>query len=209
MIEILGKDKPFIGTSSPLWDTQGGDFVEDMSLEGRKMNTPRGHTELAMKFKGAEGYRTAVLRLPPSVHGDNDPNFIPLIIASSKKAGHAGYVGDGSQKWSAVHVRDAATLYVITLEGLANGSVPPGQTVHAAEDSGHSTKEIAEVIASQLKIDVGSISPQESMDRYNPFIGGLWCGNKVMKSDITRKVTGWQPKEKNLVEDLKTGIYFQ
>lgn len=209
MIEVLGKDKPFIGTSSPLWVTEDGVFVEDMSIEGRQMKTPRGHAELAVKAKGAEGYRTAVLRLPPTVHGENDPNFIPLIISKSKEARHIGYAGDGSQKWSAVHVRDAARLYVITLEGLADGSIPPGQTLHASENSGHSTKDISEAIADKLKIDIGSITPQQSVERYTPFIGGLWCGNVVMQSDITRNVAGWQPKENTLIEDLKTDIYFK
>lgn len=209
MIEVLGKDKPFIGTSAPLFDTQGADYVEDMKLEGLPMYSPRGHGDLAIKGKGAEGYRTAVVRLPPSVHGNKDPNFIPYIISASNKAGHVGYVGDGSHKWSAVHVKDAARLYVATLEGLADGSITPGQTIHAAEDEGHSTKEIAELIASKLNIDIGSITPQESMERYSPYIGSVWAGNRVMLSDITRKVAGWQPQEVNIIEDLKSGDYFQ
>ena len=208
MIEVLGKDKPFIGTSSPMWDVEGRDYVENMELEGLKMHSPRGEADLELKAKGKEGYMTAIVRLPPSVHGPHDPNFITYIIAASKKDGHVGYVGDGTHKWVAVHVRDAARLYVATLEGLANGSIQGGQTVHAAEDEGHPTKAIAEIIASEINnVDIGAITPEQSRERYSPFIGTIWGMKEVMQSDITRKVTGWVPKENNLLQDLRSGIY--
>jgi len=208
MLEELGKDKPFVATSAPLFDTGDDDYVEDMELEGLNMYSPRGKADLVSKAKGKEGYRTAIIRLPPSVHGPQDPNFITHIISTSQKHGHVGYVGDGKHKWAAVHVKDAANLYVATLEGLANGSIPGGQTLHASEDSGHPTKVIAEIIASEIiNVDIGSITVEQSMERYSPYIGSIWGGKRVMQSDITRKVTGWEPKEQNLVEDLRSGVY--
>jgi nucleoside-diphosphate-sugar epimerase len=208
MLDALGKDKPFIGTSAPMWDVGDEDYVEDMELEGLKMHSPRGNSDLELKTRAKEGYRTAIVRLPPSVHGPHDPNFVTYIVAASKKHGHVGYVGDGEHKWVAVHVKDAARLYVATLEGLANGSIPSGQTVHAVEDSGHPTKVIAELIASDIgNADIGAITPEQSRERYSPYIGTIWGTKRVMKSDITRKVTGWVPKENTLAEDIKAGVY--
>jgi len=208
MLDALGKDKPFIGTSSPMWDYGDEDYVEDMELEGLKMHSPRGNSDLELKAKGKEGYRTAIIRLPPSVHGPHDPNFVTYIVAASKKHGHVGYVGEGEHKWVAVHVKDAARLYVATLEGLANGSIAGGQTLHAVEDSGHPTKAIAELIAGDIgNVDIGAITLDQSRERYSPFIGTIWGTKRVMKSDITRQVTGWAPKENNLIEDLKAGVY--
>jgi nucleoside-diphosphate-sugar epimerase len=209
MIETLGKDKPFIGTSAPIWDVKDGLQFEDIDLNGLKMHSPRGQSDLQLKRKGEEGYKTVIVRLPPGVHGPDDHAFIPAIIEASKKVGQVGYVGDGSNKWVAVHVKDAARLYVAALEGSAHGTIPGGQAVHAGEDSGHSTKELAEIIASKAGIEAASITLEQSMEWYTPFIGGMWANQRLFSTDITRKLTGWEPKENTLVEDLKGDVYFK
>lgn len=208
MLEALGKDKPYVGTSAPIWDLGGKPFDEADTYDASQARTPRHKTELYLKQQGSEGgYKTSFVRLPPTVHGPNDPNFIPAIIGGSKKEGKVGYVGEGDNRWAAVHIKDAARLYVATLEGLAKGTIPGGQTIQASEDGGSQTKDIAKIIAEKAKIDLVSITPEQSMQTYSPFIGGMWAANIVMKSDITRKLTGWQPKENTLVQDLEAGIY--
>lgn len=203
----LGKDKPYIGTTAPVWDTKSQPFVESDVYDISQARGPRGKAELLLKQKGTEGYKTSFIRLPPTVHGPNDPNFITLIINNSKKAGKVGYVGDGQHKWAAVHVKDAARLYVATLDGLVSGHVPAGQTIHADEGGAYPTKDIAEAIASKLKLDAVSITFQESVDLYTPYIGMIWAGNVEIKADITRQLTGWKPEAADLLTDLKGDVY--
>lgn len=209
MLAGLGQGKIFIGTTAPIWDTNGQPFVESDVYDISKARTSRGKSELLVKQKGTEGYKTAVVRLPPTVHGPDDPNFITLIINNSKKAGKVGYVGDGQHKWASVHVKDTARLYVDTLKGLENGSVPSGQTIHADEAGEIKTKDIAHAIAEQLKLEAVSISFQESQELYTPYIGMIWGLEVVLKSDITRQVTGWKPEEVDLLEDIKGDAYIK
>jgi nucleoside-diphosphate-sugar epimerase len=207
LLEGLGQGKPFIGTTAPIWDTDGKAFVESDVYDISKARTPRGKSELLLKQKATEGFKTAFVRLPPTVHGPNDPNFITRIIDASKKAGKVGYVGDGQHVWASAHLNDVGRLYVATLNGLADGSVPPGQTIHADEAGGFKTKDIAQTIADKLKVEAVSITVQESQDLYTPYIGFVWGANIDLKSDITRKVTGWKPEEVDLLEDLKGDVY--
>lgn len=205
----LGQGKPFVGTTAPVWDTDGKPFVESDVYDISKARSPRGQSEVLLKQKGTEGYKTAFIRLPPTVHGPKDPNFITLIINNSKKAGKVGYVGDGQHKWASTHVKDAARLYIDTLNGLVDGSVPSGQTIHADEAGGFKTKDIALAIADRLKLEAVPITFQESQELYTPYVGMVWSVEVDLKTDITRQLTGWKPQEVDLLEDLKGDAYFQ
>lgn len=209
LVEALGQGKPYVGTTAPIWNTMGKPFVESDVYEESQALNPRGKGELYLKAKGKEGYKTSFVRLPPTVHGANDPNFITVIVNNSKKAGKVGYVNDGSHKWAAVNVEDAARLYVDTLEGLENGSVHAGQTIHADEAGGYETKLIAQTIADKLKIDAVSVTADEARELYTPYIGSIWGYNIVIETDITRKVTGWKPTADDLIADLKSDLYVQ
>lgn len=208
MLAGLGKGKPFVATTAPIWNTPGQVFIESDVYDMTQAQTPRCKSELMLKHRGSEGYKTSFVRLP-TVFGPNDPNFITTIIDNSKKAGKVGYVNDGQHKWASVHVNDAARLYVDTLNGLADGSVPPGQSIHADEAGGFKTKDIAQVIADKLNVEAVSITSQESEDLYTPYIGMIWGINVELKSDITRRLTGWKPQEADLMENLRGDTYFK
>ncbi|TYJ55779.1 hypothetical protein B9479_003557 [Cryptococcus floricola] len=206
-IEAFGKGLK--GTNKPLIMTSGILLASSPNPNERTpaLTTGRAQAEHLAISLASSGVRTHVMRLPPTTHGDGDQGFLTFYIQHSKKAGFAGYLGDRENHWPAVHVKDAAELYKLALEN-ATGSLKGGEVLHAAQDAGVPFKEIASVVAKRLGTSTKSLTPQEAGAAY------LWLGHfismdAVATSELTREWTGWEPKERALVEEIeKTEWYF-
>lgn len=146
----------------------------------------------------ARGVRTSVMRLPRTVHGDGDHGFIAQLVIAAREKGVSGYVGDGTGRWPAVHVRDAARLYRLALE-----QAPAASVLHAVADEGVPVREIAEVIGRHLDLPTASV-PAEDFG----FLGRVLAVDQPASSALTRELLGWQPTRPGLIEDLDKGHYF-
>ncbi|PBC75494.1 nucleoside-diphosphate-sugar epimerase [Streptomyces sp. TLI_235] len=146
----------------------------------------------------ARGVRPSVVRLPRTVHGDGDHGFIAHLVTAARDKGVSGYVGDGTGRWPAVHVRDAARLYRLALE-----QAPAGSVLHAVADEGVPVREIAEVIGRHLDLPTASV-PAEDFG----FLGRILAVDQPASSVLTRELLGWRPSEPGLIEDLGKGHYF-
>ena len=147
--------------------------------------------------------RVSVIRLSPSVHGDGDHGFVPLLINLAREKGVAAYVGEGLNRWTAVHRLDAAVLYRLALEQATTGT-----RFHGVAEEGIAFKEIAETIGKQLGIPVVSKTPEEAAEHFGWF-GGFASLDCPASSKLTRETLGWQPKETGLIEDMAQGSYFK
>jgi nucleoside-diphosphate-sugar epimerase len=163
---------------------------------------PRVSEPVALSFAG-RGVRVSVVRLPPSVHGEGDHAFIPALIGIARATGRSAYVGDGSNRWAAVHRLDAAHLFRLALE-----TAPAGARLHAVGDEGVPFRDIAEVIGRHLGLPVTALQPEEAQDHFGLF--ALFASMDAPASAaLTRERFGWEPVHPGLLADLDEGHYFK
>ncbi|SEF37317.1 Nucleoside-diphosphate-sugar epimerase [Amycolatopsis pretoriensis] len=150
-------------------------------------------------LKTAErGVRASVVRLPRSVHGEGDAHgLIARLIGLGREKGIAAYVGDGSQRWPAVHVADAAHLFRLALE-----QAPAGSVLHAVGDEGVAIREVAEAAGRRLGLPVTSVEAGEL-----GFLGPILAIDQPASSAQTQALLGWQPTHPGLLDDLEKGYY--
>ena len=141
------------------------------------------------------------LRFAPTVHGAGDHGFIAEIVRVAKARGVAGYVGDGSGRWPAVHVSDAGRAVALGLE-----QAPAGTALHVVAEEGIATRTIAEVIGERLGLPTASIDPADVAEHFG-WIGMFWSLDWPSSSADTQRLLGWTPTGPTLLEDLESGAY--
>ncbi|MFO0745135.1 MAG: SDR family oxidoreductase [Myxococcota bacterium] len=166
---------------------------------------PSGHaafrlpTETAVRAAAARGVRSAVMRLPPSVHGAGDHGFAPFLIDIARRSGVSAYQGSGENRWPSVHREDAAILYRMALERLADGTIPAGSALHANAEEGVPMRDIAGAIAAQLGLGPPEPRPAEHFGWFARFA----ALDNPTSSARTAALTGWRPTRPGLLEDLR------
>lgn len=201
---LEGSGKPFVSTSGTLMLAFGGIAgragTEHDAVEGG----PRVDAENAVVTLAERGVRSSVVRLPPLVHSSLDHHgFGPTLIGIAREKGVSGYVGDGANRWPAVHTLDAARAYRLALE-----DAQPGTRLHAVADGGVPFREIAETIAGKLGVPAVSVAAEDAGEHFS-FLGPFVATDNLISSDLTRQWLGWEPSEPGLIEDLQEGHYFE
>jgi len=159
------------------------------------------NARLAVAF-AERGVRPVVVRFAPTVHGRGDHGFVARLVAIARERGTSGYVGDGANRWPAVHVLDAAHLLRLGVEGAAAGSA-----LHAVAEQGIATRDIAEVIGRHLDVPVASVPVEQAAEHFG-WLGRFFATDAPMSNDRTRELLGWKPTHPGLIEDLDEGHYF-
>jgi nucleoside-diphosphate-sugar epimerase len=163
----------------------------------------RATTEDTVEALASLGVRATMIRLAPTVHGDGDTGFMPQLIAIARKKGTSAYVGDGANRWAAVHRTDAARLFRLALEkGVA------GARYHGVADEAIALRTIAEVIGRRLDVPVVGIPVQQAPKQFG-FLAPFLIADNPAASDLTRAALGWQPTQPGLIADLDHERYFK
>jgi nucleoside-diphosphate-sugar epimerase len=148
------------------------------------------------------GVRGAVVRLPPTVHGAGDHGFVPRMIGFAKEHGAAAYVGDGANRWPAVHRLDAARVFRLALEKAA-----PGTRLHAVAEGGVPMRAIAEAIGAGLGVPARSVTAEEAPAHLD-FLATFAAIDNPTSSALTREMLGWRPEQPELLVDMNEAGYF-
>lgn len=199
---IAGTDKLMIVTAGVAFLASGRLATEQDAGPAPSDAYPR-MSEQAAATAAAQGARVSVLRLAPSVHGDGDHGFVPMLINIAREKGVSAYIDEGANCWAAVPRLDAAALFRLALEkGTA------GASYHGVAEEGIAFRDIAEAIGRGLNLPVVSLSPDRAADHFGWFTGfaGLDC---PASSAWTRAQLGWQPTRAGLINDLDHGHYFK
>ncbi len=194
---LAGSNRPLVVTSGTL----GAGAPGTIGTEDDPGDATRRFSESALDAAPA-GVRGVIVRLSPTVHDDGDHGFVPRLIQIAREKGISGYPGEGTNRWSAVHRLDAATLFRLAIE-----AAPSGARLHAAGEEAISSRRIAEAIGAKLSVPVRSIPPERVMEHFG-WIGAFFSIDKPASSAKTRDLVGWKPTQIGLIRDLEQGKYF-
>jgi nucleoside-diphosphate-sugar epimerase len=198
---LEGSDRPLVVTSGIALLAPGSIATEQSQSRPASASFPRNPEAAAAALK-ARGVRVTEVRLPPSVHGHGDHGFVPHLVNIAREKGVAAYVGEGLNRWPAVHRLDAAPVYRLALErGVEAGPF------HAVAEQGVPFKAIAEVIGRRLNIPVVSQTPEQAAEHFGWFarFASIDC---PASSERTQSLLGWKPQQPGLIADIDHPAYF-
>jgi nucleoside-diphosphate-sugar epimerase len=196
--------KALEGTGKPLVVTSGT-AVLTPGVVGTETDDPTAQVRSASErvlASADRGVRVSVVRLAPSVHGKGDHAFIPALIDIARRTGVSAYVGDGTNRWTAVHRLDAARLFRLALEGAT-----PGTRLHGVAEEAIPVRAIAETIGKGLGLPVRSLTVDEAPAQFG-WLAGFIAMDSPASSLITRQTLGWNPTHPDLLTDMRENGYF-
>jgi len=206
---LAGSDRPFVIASGTLGLSPGRVATEQ---DGHGLDPAGGAWGAGPQARHAtaeftlslasRGVRSSVVRLPPTCHGDGDHGFLATVVGIARAKGVSGHIGDGSNRWPAVHRLDAAHLFRLALE-----KAPAGSTLHAVADEGVPIRAVADVIGRHLDLPVAAVSAEQAGEHFG-WLAGLLGIDGPASSTLTRQLLGWLPTHPGLIDDLDKGHYF-
>ena len=198
---LAGSGSPLVITSGIGLLKQDRLLTENDSPSGSDV-TPRAATDEAAAAVAAQGINTYIVRLPVTVQDKGDHGFIPMVIGLVKEKGTSVYIGEGHNRWPAVHRLDAAVLYRLIIE-----KQPEQKVFHAVAEEGIPFRQIAIAIGQGLQVPVVRKDGQDAEAHFGWFkhFAAIDC---AASSEQTRKCLGWEPSQPGLFDDLVPGVYF-
>jgi nucleoside-diphosphate-sugar epimerase len=196
---LEGSGRPFVFASGVVGLVPGRVATEEVPFDPKAH--PRAANAVVALGLAARGVRVSCVRLAPTVHGPGDHGFVKRLVEIAREKGVSGYIGEGRNRWPAVHRLDAARLFRLAFE-----RAPAGSVVHGVADEGVPTRTIAEIIGRKLGLPVASISPEATGAHFG-WIGRFFAMDQPASSALTRERMDWTPTHPGLVEDLEAGHY--
>lgn len=194
---LIGTTKPLVVTAGIL----GLPHVNGFITEESKLQIPLRASEPTALALAEKGVHVSVVRLAPSTHDKGDKGFMPFIINQARTNGVAGYPGEGKNRWTGVHRKDAAKLFRLAVEKGAKGAL-----YNAIDDNGIEMKKIAELIGEKLDIPVRSLTEEESKEHFQ-WMSHFITFDSPATNFQTREALGWEPTEPGLLEDMEKNYF--
>ncbi|WP_069861846.1 SDR family oxidoreductase [Streptomyces malaysiensis] len=200
---LAGTDRPFVLASGLVGLKSGQVSTErDTPTVNGTPASLRSATATAALALASRGVRSSVVRLSPTCHGEGDNGFMAHLVATARAKGVSGYLGDGDQRWPAVHRLDAARLFRLAVE-----KAPAGAVLHGVAEEGIALRDIAEVIGRHLDVPTASVAPEAAAEHFT-WLSDFVALDSPASNALTRELLDWRPTHPGLLEDLDKGHYF-
>lgn len=196
---LAGTDGP-LAVAAGVLGMGGGQLATERDMPDAALH-PRAATGEVVLSLADRGVRTSLVRFAPTVHGPGDRGFVATLVELARRTGVAGYVDDGSSRWPAVHRLDAAELVQLAVTGA-----PAGSVLHAVDEQGVPTRDIAEAIGRSIGVPAQSVPAARAAEHFG-WIGGFFGMDSAVSSTVTRELTRWTPTHPGLLDDLEAGLY--
>jgi nucleoside-diphosphate-sugar epimerase len=196
---LAGTDSPFVLASGLLGLKPGQTATErDRPASGVHPRIENARIALALADRGV---RSCAVRFPPTVHGAGDHGFVATLVDTARRAGASAYVDEGANRWPAVHRQDAALLVRLAVE-----SAPAGSVLHALDEEGIPTRDIAAAIGRAIGVPTRSVTVDQAAEHFG-WIAQLFAADAAASNALTRELLGWTPTGPGLIADLDAGAY--
>ncbi len=200
--ELHGDDRALVAAFPTMALTPGRVGTEDDDTDPHALGGLRGGSEQAIAELAGKGVRASAVRLAPVVHDEGDrTGFVARLVAAARENAASGYLGDGRNRWAAVHRLDAAHLFVRALEQGISGS-----KYHAVAEEGVPVIDLATAIGAQLDLPVTPMTQEQAAKQFTWMTPFLSIDNPV-SSKLTRARLGWEPARSGVLDDIKSGVY--
>jgi len=193
---LAGSGKPLVVASGMTGGTLGRVGTEADPAQTEGLLSVRGRPEAMALCASEKRVRSVVVRLPPSVHDLQGQGLVSLLIGVARETGVSAYVGEGANRWPAVHRRDAARLFRL---GLESGQA--GQRLHAVAEEGVTLRSIAEAIGAKLGVPTRSLDADGAANHFG-WLALVVSNDMPASSTLTRQSLGWRPTQAGLLEGL-------
>ncbi|MGW7522466.1 SDR family oxidoreductase [Streptomyces sp. NPDC054783] len=197
---LAGSDRPFVLASglAGLAPARVATEQDMAAFDGSPVSIRAATAQEVLAF-ASRGIRSSVVRLSPTCHGEGDNGFMATLVAIAHEKGVSGHIGDGANRWPAVHRLDAAHLFRLAVE-----QAPAGSVLHGVAEEGVAIRDVAEVIGRHLDVPVVSVAPEAAAGHFG-WLAGFIGLDLPASSTLTRELLGWKPTQPGLLEDLAKG----
>lgn len=181
-------------------DPNGAETTEESPLQENPTNQRIKAEQYALQLC-ERGINVCAIRLAPYVYGRGGSG-VQTFMRMAVSNGEAVYVNDGKTRTSAVHVDDAARLYLLVCKNGQGGDV-----FNSTSSTNVTTYEIVAAMGSTLNLPVRSLNFEEAVRKCGPFLARFMSSENRASNAKAIKQLGWQPTELGVVEDIKRGSY--
>ncbi|KAL6796412.1 putative NAD dependent epimerase/dehydratase [Trichoderma sp. SZMC 28013] len=200
---IQGTMKPLIVASGsaivkPDLEHNETDEMSPLNIDGINRRYECEQYALNQENKGVRVYS---IRLAPYVYGHGGSG-IALFMHRALQRGTSLYVGDGSRRTSAVHVNDAAHLFLLVAK-----QAPPSSIYNCTSDNYVTVGDLAKAMAEALGIPAKSVTEEEAVAQLGPVFGKFISLENIASSAKAVRELGWKAKEVGVLEDIAVGSY--